>query len=108
MRPRARLFEVGFSPDGRYFVVVTTGGYSSEGALCDSASRWESAQRGSGLQPTWVDRTGGDTLTDVAITDAVVYVGGHQRWMNNLPPPTTRTGGSQGGASQRRRSRSPG
>jgi hypothetical protein len=35
------------------------------------------------LQPTWIDYTGGDSLTQVAITGAAVYVGGHQRWVNN-------------------------
>jgi hypothetical protein len=77
------LRDVDFSPDGRYFVVVTTGWSSDKGPLCDAASRWETSARGSGLQPTWVDWTGGDTLTAVAVTDGVVYVGGHQRWLNN-------------------------
>ncbi len=77
--------DVDFSPDGQYFVVVTTGGSTDRGPLCDAASRWEASARGSGLQPTWVDWTGGDTLTAVAVTDGVVYVGGHQRWLNNLP-----------------------
>ena len=75
--------DVDVSPDGRWFVVVTTGAYTSRGALCDTASRWEIGARGQGLQPTWVDYTGGDSFTSVAITGAAVYVGGHQRWMNN-------------------------
>ncbi|MGH8975039.1 MAG: hypothetical protein ACRD0C_17785, partial [Acidimicrobiia bacterium] len=79
------LRDVDFSPDGRYFVVVTTGWSTDRGPLCDAASRWETSARGSGLQPTWVDWTGGDTLTAVAVTDGVVYVGGHQRWLNNPP-----------------------
>ncbi|HYT38788.1 MAG TPA: hypothetical protein VEN99_04720, partial [Acidimicrobiia bacterium] len=78
--------DVDISPDGTYFVVVTTGAYTSRGALCDTASRWELAARGSGLEPTWVDYDGGDSFTAVAVTGAAVYVGGHQRWMNNPLP----------------------
>lgn len=74
--------DVEFSPDGKYFVVVTTGAYF-RGTLCDTAARFELSDSGSAVQPHWVDYTGGDTLTKVAITDKVIYVGGHQRWMNN-------------------------
>ena len=75
--------DVDVSPDGRYFVVVTTGAYTSRGALCDTVTRWETGVRGQGLQPTWVDYSGGDSFTAVAVTGAAVYAGGHQRWMNN-------------------------
>jgi PKD repeat protein len=74
--------DVDFSPDGTYFVIVATGGPSA-GTLCDTAARWETGATGTGLQPTWVDFTGGDTLLSVAVTGAVVYVGGHERWLNN-------------------------
>ncbi len=73
---------VDISADGSFFVVVTTGGRARP-TLCDTAVRWELDVNGSNLQPTWVDHTGGDTLTGVAVTDAAVYVGGHPRWMNN-------------------------
>lgn len=78
--------DVAYSPDGSYFVVVTTGSYmggEAAGVLCDSASRWETATDSPGAQPTWVAYTGGDTLTRVAITSAAIYVGGHMRWLNN-------------------------
>lgn len=75
--------DVDFSPDGSYFVIASSGGYPGYNVLCDSAARWETAARGTQLQPTWVDWTGGDTLLSVAVTDAAVYVGGHQRWQNN-------------------------
>jgi len=75
--------DIDVSPDGSYFVIVTTGAYTSRGALCDAASRWELSARGSDLQPTWADYTGGDSFTAVAVTGAAVYVGGHQRWMDN-------------------------
>ena len=81
----SHLRDVDMSPDGRYFVIVTTGGFSKT-TLCDAASRWETAARGSGLQPTWWDRSGGDSFTAVAVTGAAVYVGGHMRWLNNTRP----------------------
>src|SRR5579871_2403236 len=73
---------VDFSPDGSYFVVVDTGG-PFPGTFCDSAQRWETSATGTNLGPTWIDYTGGDSLTSVAVTGAAVYVGGHQRWLNN-------------------------
>jgi hypothetical protein len=76
--------DVDFSPDGSYFVIVGTGGYPlTYSNLCDAAARWETAATGTALNPTWVDWTGGDTLLSVAVTGAAVYVGGHQRWLNN-------------------------
>jgi hypothetical protein len=103
-RPRCKpvfdtyLRQVKFSPDARYFVVVSTGQASSPTLLCDSAARFETA--GLGLHnPTWVQRTGGDSLYAVAVTGAAVYVGGHQRYLNN--PYGTDAGGAGAGAVQR-------
>jgi WD40 repeat protein len=76
------LRQVKFSPDGRYFVVTSTGRASSSTKLCDSAARFETAGVGR-HNPTWVQRTGGDSLYGVAVTGAAVYVGGHQRYLNN-------------------------
>ncbi len=73
---------VQMSPDGSYFVIASTGGPVG-GTLCDTAARWETDATGSDVQPTWVDYSGGDTLYSVAVTGTAVYVGGHQRWMNN-------------------------
>jgi beta-propeller uncharacterized protein DUF5122 len=78
--------DIDFSPDGSYFVIVTTGAFfggATSGVLCDAASRWETGASGENLNPTWTDYTGGDTLHSVAITGTAVYIGGHQRWMNN-------------------------
>jgi hypothetical protein len=75
--------DVDISPDGSYFVTVSIGFYVPPPALCDTAARWELDQTGSNVQPTWVDYTGGDSMISVAVTGTAVYVGGHQRWMNN-------------------------
>ena len=76
-----------FAPDGTYFAVVATGGSGTNidhtRALCDTVARWETEATGSDVQPTWVDYTGQDTLYSVAVTQTAIYVGGHQRWLNN-------------------------
>jgi hypothetical protein len=72
---------VDISADGSFFVVVTTGGKAR--SLCDSVARFELGGIGRDIKPTWVDSSGGDSFISVAVTDAAVYVGGHQRWMNN-------------------------
>ncbi|HYN96400.1 MAG TPA: delta-60 repeat domain-containing protein [Pilimelia sp.] len=73
---------VDFSPGGSYLVVTTTGRASSPTTLCDSAARFNVAGAGR-HNPVWVNRTGGDSLYEVTVTGAAIYVGGHQRWMNN-------------------------
>jgi hypothetical protein len=73
---------VDFAPSGTYFVAVTTGRLSGKDRMCDTAARFE--VRGGGAHwPTWVNHTGGDSLYSVSVTGSAVYVGGHQRWMNN-------------------------
>jgi hypothetical protein len=74
---------VDFSPDGTYFVVVATGGPTGTSGVCDAAARFETANVSANAAPTWINWTGGDTLYSVAITGAAVYVGGHQRWLDN-------------------------
>ena len=80
------LRDVDFSPDGRWFVLVSTGGVPLDGevgvTVCDAAARFETAVT-SPSRPTWINYTGGDTLHSVAVTTAAVYVQGHQRWMDN-------------------------
>ncbi len=73
---------VDFSPDGEYLVIVTTGRLSGVEITCDTAARFETYATGD-VQPTWVNHTGGDSLYAVEIVGGAVYVGGHQRWLNN-------------------------
>ncbi len=79
--------DVQYSPDGSYFVVVATGGSgtNSDGtnSSCDTAARFETTGQGADVRPTWIDYTGQDSLWSVAITGTAIYVGGHQRWLNN-------------------------
>jgi PKD repeat protein len=80
--------DVQFSPDGSYFVVVSTGGRggtNSDGTMasCDSAKRFETNGTGTDVQPTWSAYDGRDSLWTVAITGSAIYVGGHERWFNN-------------------------
>lgn len=73
---------VDFAPDGSYFVVVSTGRLAGAHRMCDTAARFETGGTGE-HKPTWVNHTGGDSLYAVSVTGSAVYVGGHQRWMNN-------------------------
>ena len=74
--------DVAVSPDGTYAVFATTGAYRA-GTSCDTTSRFEITRDRGGAHPTWVNMTGGDTTTAVAIVGSVIYVGGHIRWENN-------------------------
>lgn len=74
--------DVDFAPNGSYFVVATTGS-NRPNRLCDTVTRWETGDRGAGLQPTWANWSGGDSFTAVAVTGTAVYGGGHQQWVNN-------------------------
>ncbi|MEU4830627.1 hypothetical protein [Streptosporangium sp. NPDC023615] len=71
-----------FSPGGDHLAVVTTGGPMGPRTMCDTAARFETGAAGP-VRPTWVNHTGGDSLYAVAATGAAVYVGGHQRWLDN-------------------------
>lgn len=78
--------DVDFSPDGSYFVFVSTGFIPNPGRigqdLCDATTRFETAILAPAL-PTWINYTGGDSLHSVAVTGVAVYVQGHQRWLDN-------------------------
>jgi hypothetical protein len=73
---------IDFDPTGTYAVIVSTGRKTGTDLMCDSAARFELG--GTGLHhPTWVNYTGGDSLYSVSVTGRAIYVGGHQRWMDN-------------------------
>lgn len=81
------LRDVKFSPSSDAFAVVTTGNFTSPGTgrLCDTASYWSTNSESSISQPRWINYSG-DSLYAVEVTDKAVYVGGHQRWLNNPYP----------------------
>ncbi len=74
--------DVDYAPDDEYFAVATTGG-PYYGHVVRHSHPLGSGGSGAALIETWADWSGGDTLTAVAVTDVAVYIGGHQRWMNN-------------------------
>ncbi|GAB3428847.1 hypothetical protein GCM10027569_73000 [Flindersiella endophytica] len=87
------MHDVDISPDGKYFVVTTTGAWRGNQGPCDTTSRFEVGSTGTGLKPSWTSYSGGDTMYAIAITGPAVYIGGHFRWQNN---PNTLDGDSPG------------
>jgi hypothetical protein len=82
----AYLRDVDFSPDGTYFVIVSTGYIPFSGGvgrdICDAAARFET-NIANPFRPTWINYSGGDTFHSVAATGAAVYVQGHIRALDN-------------------------
>lgn len=81
------LRDVDFSPSGDAFAVVATGNLTNPGTgrLCDTASYWSTNSESATSQPRWINYAG-DSMYSVKVTDKAVYVGGHQRWLNNPYP----------------------
>jgi hypothetical protein len=81
----AYLRDVDFGPRGDVFGFAGTGFVPATGdigrTVCDAAALYATTDAPS--RPLWINYTGGDTLHSIAITGAVVYVGGHQRWLDN-------------------------
>ncbi len=75
--------DMAMSPDGKFVVVGSTGGPYGTSQLCDSVTRWDTADTGSNVKPAWTNWTGGDTIDSVAVSGAAVFAGGHPRWSNN-------------------------
>jgi hypothetical protein len=81
--------DVAIDPSSSYFIVNTTAFHRGVDLLCDTATRWNLPSIGpvgGDLEPVWATYTGGDTHWAAGVTDAAVYVGGHQRWENNPYP----------------------
>lgn len=81
------LRDVDFSPNGRWFVIVSSGYIPAAPedigtSVCDAAARFETANPAPSA-PTWINYTGGDTLHSTFVTKSAVYVQGHNRWLNN-------------------------
>ena len=84
----AQLRDVDFSPNGAFFVIVATGFIPQAGqentAICDATFRFETDPPNPAAPvPTWRNYTGGDTLHSVVVTNAAVYIQGHERWVNS-------------------------
>jgi len=76
---------VDFSPDGSFLVIGTTGYMAmpaNSASVCDAAARFPTAATGN-VQPTWINYSGGDSIYSVQVAGSVVYLGGHNRWVNN-------------------------
>jgi hypothetical protein len=77
---------VQFSQDGSYFVITTTGGGGrpqTGDENCDSTARFDTGTSGLAVAPTWSDYSGNDSFYGLAVTPAAIFVGGHNRWLNN-------------------------
>jgi hypothetical protein len=77
---------IDFSPDGSYIVVAATGYKSApvnSASICDAVARFPAAATGTDIAPAWINYAGGDSFYSVQIAGPVVYLGGHDRWVNN-------------------------
>jgi len=70
-----------WSPDDSKVYTATTG-RRGVSPLCDTVAAWNSTPDSNQL-PLWLNPTGCDSLFSIAADDTDVYVGGHQRWMEN-------------------------
>jgi hypothetical protein len=82
------LQDAAWSVDDQNVFVATTG-YKPAGSstsiprsgLCDAAAAFPAT--GSNASHTWINYPGCDSLYSITADATTVYVGGHQRWMNN-------------------------
>lgn len=69
-----------FSTSGKHVYIAATGTDGS--SLCDSVAAF-SASESSHHKALWINPTGCDSLYAVAADASAVYIGGHERWINN-------------------------
>ncbi len=76
-----------FAQDGTWLALATTGYKNSSGPLtdtvCDAVARFSTAANNATVA-TWVNYTGCDSLYSVLVSATAVYVGGHNRWLDNV------------------------
>jgi len=85
------LQDASWAPDGSKVYIATTGDKPATGpgfdrsdpraGLCDSAAAFPSTP--GPVSHLWVNYTGCDTLFSTAADSTTVFVGGHQRWMDD-------------------------
>ena len=81
--------DAAWSPDGSKIFVVTTGykPLGSGGAIrtgpCDAAICYDAEPQVEFSGRAWINYTGCDSLYSVAADAQTVFIGGHQRWINN-------------------------
>ena len=77
--------DAAYSPDDSTIYIATTGYKRPTDPLhtgvCDAAAAYPNLP--AQVTRKWVNYTGCDSLLSVAADDSAVYVGGHQRWLNN-------------------------
>ncbi|HJU36102.1 MAG TPA: PASTA domain-containing protein [Gaiellaceae bacterium] len=77
-----------FSQDGTWFAMVTSGyrnlnsGFPLTQTVCGAVARF-STREVANIAPAWANYTGCDSLYGVLVEPGVVYVDGHQRWLDN-------------------------
>ena len=79
LQPRGRLLARRLVLRGRHQRRRPTGPTGSATRRLGSRPRTSART----AEPTWINWTGGDSLYSVAVTGVAVYVGGHQRWLDN-------------------------
>jgi hypothetical protein len=89
--------DAAWSPDGTRIYIATTGfkpydqprGNTPRIGPCDAVIGYPATERAlraglpNGGERLWINYTGCDSLYSVAADDDTVYIGGHQRWINN-------------------------